>query len=282
MATGLNSFISSNMARTTDLPFYHPEEPFFLYHDLYPTRQVKLWLDISTHCNAKCPQCHRTDANGLGKADWLPVVQWSFKQFKFAFPPKTLRMFKEIQICGTWGDPMMNKDIYEIIEYVMDNSHGIHVLINTNGSIRDEEWWWKFGTKVRGRVTVFWAVEGITHDQHSFYRQNTDLDKVLRNMESFSAAGGISDVFTVVFKHNERDMHKIAKISKDHGARHIMFVQSNRYYKHLKFDFVDEQGTTQTLYKASLPQNKDFYWKSWDLDDPIAMEIIENETNRTQ
>ena len=136
--------------------------------------------------------------------------------------------------------------------------------------------------KGAGTCDRFWAVEGITHDQHSFYRQNTDLDKVLRNMESFSAAGGISDVFTVVFKHNERDMHKIAKISKDHGARHIMFVQSNRYYKHLKFDFVDEQGTTQTLYKASLPQNKDFYWKSWDLDDPIAMEIIENETNRTQ
>ena len=268
------------MTRTTELPFYHPTEPFYLYHDLYPQKQIKLWLDITTHCNAKCPQCHRTDANVLDKADWLPIVQWSFDQFKTAFPPKTLQMFKEIQICGTWGDPMMNKDIFEIVEYIMDNSSGIHLLINTNGSIRDENWWWNFGVKVRGRATVFWAIEGITQQQHSMYRRNTDLDKVLKNMAAYSSAGGISEVFTVVFKHNERDMFNIAKISKEHGARQIMFLQSNRFYSHSKFDFIDENGQKQSLYKAELPANKQFYWKSLDLNDTAVMEIIENEANR--
>ena len=43
---------------------------------------INLFMDISTYCNAGCPQCHRTDNNGLGKVDWLPLVQWSLKQFK--------------------------------------------------------------------------------------------------------------------------------------------------------------------------------------------------------
>jgi len=252
------------------------------YKSLLNKRQLTMWLDISTYCNAGCPQCHRTNPNGLDKIYWLPLVQWSIDDFKKAFPISSMSRIAKFDICGTWGDPMMNKDIYEICEYIMDTTQGIHLLINTNGSIRDEEWWWKFGTKVRNRCTVFWAVEGITHDQHSMYRQNTDLDKVLRNMESFSAAGGISEVFTVVFKHNERDMHNIAKVSKEHGARQIMFVQSNRFYSHSKFDFVNENGETETLYRAELSPNKDFYWRTWLLDDPIAMEIIENEASRAQ
>jgi len=40
-------------------------EPVFDYKTLYDTDQISMWLDLSTYCNAACPQCHRTDANGL-------------------------------------------------------------------------------------------------------------------------------------------------------------------------------------------------------------------------
>ena len=43
-------------------------------------------LDTTTYCNAKCPQCHRTNPNGLDKQDWLPHIQWSINDFKKAFP----------------------------------------------------------------------------------------------------------------------------------------------------------------------------------------------------
>ena len=54
--------------------------PFWLS---YP----KVFLDISTKCNLKCPQCHRTDPIGLGPVSWLEPSDWTVDMFKKAFPP---------------------------------------------------------------------------------------------------------------------------------------------------------------------------------------------------
>ena len=54
------------------------------------SKKCKIWLDLSTFCNASCPQCHRTDANGLGKVDWLPLIKWSLKDFIRQFPPGSI------------------------------------------------------------------------------------------------------------------------------------------------------------------------------------------------
>ena len=92
------------------------------YSTLYASRKLNVWLDISTYCNAACPQCHRTNANGLSKVNWLPLIQWSLKEFKKAFPEETMKHIKDFQFCGTWGDPIMNKDVLEICEYIINNS----------------------------------------------------------------------------------------------------------------------------------------------------------------
>ncbi len=252
------------------------------YSDLLKNKGINLWLDITTNCNAKCPQCHRTNANGLDKMDWLPIVQWTIEDFKLAFPVTTLQKCKQIQICGSWGDPLMVKDLFDIVSYILDNTKGIHILLNTNGSIRDEQWWWDFGIKVRNRTTVYWAIEGVTNEQHAHYRRHTDLNKILRNMDSFSAAGGISEVFTVVFKHNEKDIYNIAKLSRDHGAKQIMFVKSNRFYENMSYKFINELGDEEQLIKSTLPENSEFYWKSWDLKNSKHMEIIFNESIKAQ
>ena len=254
------------------------EEAFFNYNTLYEKSELSLWLDLSTHCNAKCPQCHRTDADGLQKVDWLPVVQWSYEDFKKALTPKTLSHIERIDICGTWGDPMMNKDIFKIVKYIMDESN-CSILINTNGSIRNADWWWNFGLLGGDRITVMWAVEGISQDQHSLYRQDTDLKTVLDNMETFTLAGGISEVFTVIFKHNEKDMYNIAKCVKELGAQDIFFVPSNRFKPYSnKFEFIDKKGQMKFLEKASIDETTtpDFFWKPLFLED--SMEMIYNAT----
>ena len=35
---------------------------FDTYDQLYSKSKLIMWLDISTYCNASCPQCHRTRA----------------------------------------------------------------------------------------------------------------------------------------------------------------------------------------------------------------------------
>ncbi len=251
-------------------------DPVIDYKTLYDNNDISMWLDLSTHCNAACPQCHRTDANGLGKIGWLPTVQWSFDQFKQAFPVETMAHINRFDICGTWGDPMMNKDIWKIIEYIIKYSK-CYMVINTNGSIRDEDWWWRLGVLTGKRLTVVWAIDGVTQEQHSRYRQQTDLKKIMLNMEAFNAAGGRSEVFTVIFKHNEADIHNIAKMVKDKGTMTLFLVKSNRFYSNSTFHFVDTTGQSQLLEKSTLPDNDSMYWKSIHLS-PENIEWIENES----
>ena len=256
------------------------DEQFYNFDKLYDDNELSLWLDISTHCNAKCPQCHRTNADGLQKVDWLPVIQWSVEEFQKAFTPKNLAHIDRIDICGTWGDPMMNKDIFKIVEYIMNYSN-CKILINTNGSIRNADWWWNFGLLGRERIMVMWAVDGITQEQHSLYRQDTDLKVVLDNMELFTAAGGISQVFTVVFEHNEKDLYNIATMVKEMGAQDIFYVPSNRFKKYSnKFEFIDKAGELKFLKKSSLDETNtnNFFWRTIFLEDDSEMKVIKDAT----
>jgi MoaA/NifB/PqqE/SkfB family radical SAM enzyme len=247
------------------------------YNTQYEKKKLGMWLDLTTYCNAKCPQCHRTNSDGLEKTDWLPLVQWSFEEFKDMFPLKTLEHINNFDICGTWGDPIMNKDIFKIVKYIIENSSA-NVLINTNGSFRNPDWWWDLGLIGGKRITVMWAIEGITQEQHSLYRQDTSLELILENMETFSLAGGLTQVFTVTFKHNEKDLYNIAKLVKDHGAEDIFFVQSNRFYENNKFKFIDKSGMEKFLEKTTL-ENSDFYWTLLNLYNEEHMKRIYDESN---
>jgi MoaA/NifB/PqqE/SkfB family radical SAM enzyme len=246
------------------------------YNERYREKRLGVWLDLSTYCNAACPQCHRTNPNGLNKAEWLPLVQWSFEEFKKYFPESTLRHIKYMDICGTWGDPIMNKDIFKIVEYIIKANDHIQIGINTNGSIRDSNWWWDLGLLGGKRIKVIWAIEGITQEQHSKYRQKTNLNLILENMESFSLAQGLSQVFTVVFKHNEKSLYDIAKLVKSHGAEGIIYTKSNRFWNGSGFEFYDEFGNQDILEESNL--SKDIFGKVFDLNDDHHMKRIYDET----
>lgn len=249
------------------------------YDRHYEDGKLRLFLDISTYCNAGCPQCHRTNPDGLGKADWLPLIQWSLEEFKTAFPPETLSNVEQLEFCGTWGDPMMNKDIFKICEYIINESDS-YILINTNGSIRNSDWWWDFGILGGQRINVVWALEGVNQEMHSHYRQNTDLQVILDNMEVFTQAGGRSEIFTVIFKHNEDHLFEIADMARERGCLSAFFVQSNRFDKKNTFEFTNQMGRQKYLEKASGEENNNFYWRGYNLSLDEDMELIKNESTR--
>jgi MoaA/NifB/PqqE/SkfB family radical SAM enzyme len=260
-------------------------DTFLDYTELYRERDLIMWLDISTHCNAKCPQCHRTNPNGLEKVDWLPLIQWSLEEFVKAFPPLTMQHIRRFDICGTWGDPMMNRDIFNIVKYIINNSSSL-IQINTNGSIRNSDWWWSLGVTCANRLEVIFDIEGTTQKQHSLYRQNTNLKKILDNMETLSFTKSIATVFCVVFKHNQESLYDIAKMCRDKGATKIRFIQSDRWHPGKReFTFV-VNGKKKILIRADtsiddeqrrLPVKIPFYNRAIDLFDPYMMEEIENE-----
>ena len=220
------------------------------YKDFLAENKLWMWLDISTNCNAGCPECHRTDIEkgGLGKVDWLPLISWSLEQFKKAYPPEFIKKVAEWDICGTWGDPVMCKDLYQICEYILTNRPDCGLSIDTNGSIRSKTWWKKLGelSKLAPEghrpIRCDFAIEGINQEMHSMYRRKTHLDKLLANMKSFTDAGGFATAMVVVHKHNQDYLQEIKDLSMNYGAVECWFTESNRFENGPTFEFKDENG----------------------------------------
>jgi MoaA/NifB/PqqE/SkfB family radical SAM enzyme len=225
--------------------------------------RIKIQLDTTTHCNAKCPMCHRTDPNGLDRVDWLPLTQWTLDDFKKAFNPDDLKLIAHFSFAPTWGDAMMSNHTKGMIEYIFKHNSRCSVSIDTNGSIRDEDWWWEFGLISKGgkyNLLVKFDVDGSTQEMHEKYRQGTDLQKVLNNMRAFAETKSKAYVQTIVFKHNQLYLSDIEKLIKEYGASQHIHVYSDRFDRGIDtFDFTDTNGNIQTLEKADLPVNNENY-----------------------
>ena len=221
---------------------------------LWNIKDLRVFLDVSTYCNAGCPQCHRTNPNGLGKADWLPLIRWDLKTFQKAFPKEELENILVLKFCGTWGDPVMCKELYQMCEYIIQNSN-CRIEMDTNGSIRDTDWWWNLGVLCGDRLMVVFDVDGIDQKMHEKYRRFTHLDKVLENMESLSYTKARTQSQTVLFKHNQDYKDEIISLVKQHGSVKHSFVISDRFEAHQvtednKRFFIDENGEEDYLQRA--------------------------------
>lgn len=220
---------------------------------MFSPYNLEVFVDLSTLCNAGCPQCHRTDINGLGKVDWLPLLQWSLNDFKKVFPQSVLKKnISQLSICGTWGDPVMNKDIKQIIEYVVETNPNIFINLDTNGSIRDEQWWWELGMIAGKSLRVIFAVDGIDQIMHEKYRRFTNLEKVLSNMRAISETKTQVEGHTILFKHNQDNVEQIKQLCLKNGATRYRVTQSDRFDHEnctddKYFHFTNEHGENETL-----------------------------------
>jgi len=197
---------------------------------MWTQNNLKVMFDISTRCNAGCPQCHRTDVNNISKkVSWLPDVVWSLENFKKAIPPKMAKMMYNADFCGTWGDPITNNNLIDIVEYLVKENPNIKIDINTNGSLRNEEWWWKLGVTGGKNICVVFAVEGINQEMHEHYRQNTYLNKILENMLILSNTLAHIKTQCLVWKHNENHLQEIEDLCIKHGSKSHVLMKTDRF-----------------------------------------------------
>jgi len=231
-------------------------------------------LDTTTFCNAKCPQCSRINSKENSKLEFagktlksLPLIHVSFEKIKKTFNEKSLNTIGQIQLCPTWGDHMMHPHALEIVEYFLSTNKWITVVINTNGSMRDEEYWWnlcalsmKYKSRLfpRKRLKIVFAVDGIDQEMHGLYRRNTNLQKVLNHIKICSEFEDAIDVSTqtVVFKHNQEHLKQIADLCKEYGSEKHTSVVSDRFINDQSenkntYNFYDENNNKLQLHKVT-------------------------------
>lgn len=183
------------------------------------------WIQIeaTTKCNAWCPACGR-NMQGFGINPDLTIQDLSLERLQ-----QVLEMLPNLEVvhfCGTYGDAIAAQDIASMIE--ITKKHCKKIQLNTNGSLRNTQWWQQFAEQLLDiDHDVWFCLDGL-EDTHSIYRQGTDYDKIIQNAKSFINAGGTASWQFIPWAHNEHQIKDCMRLSQQMGFKHFRFIKNAR------------------------------------------------------
>jgi MoaA/NifB/PqqE/SkfB family radical SAM enzyme len=190
-------------------------------------RQIThLELELSSKCNAACPQCPREDKlikkfldKEKNEITLEKIINW--------FPKEFLENLKFISFKGTYSEPIIANDFYPIVEYFIKNTTA-DIKIHTNGSLRKSEFWAELGKLLHNRGMVTFGIDGL-EDTHSIYRVNTSYEKIINNAKEFIDNGGRATWQFIIFKYNEHQIETAKKIATDMKFYSFSLIASPRF-----------------------------------------------------
>ena len=215
---------------------------------LQANKITRLDIEVTNSCNALCPQCARTPANGTNPSlnDFL-----DFNIFKQQVSPEFLSNIQQVQFLGTTGDNVMHPDIKQFCEYVLSHNSGQFVL-GTNGSMRTLDFWDDLGKLInRENAEVHFSIDGL-QDTHELYKINANWNKVIAHAESFIKAGGNAVWQMIVFEHNQHQIKECELLSKAMGFRRFIPMASNRFGPTNQLDVYNKGNFSHIIKKTTI------------------------------
>jgi MoaA/NifB/PqqE/SkfB family radical SAM enzyme len=215
-----------------------------------------LQLEITNLCNAACPQCPRNYFGGR-TIPTLPLKSWSLQEFKKIFTVEFLGQLSQVYFCGTYGDPMANKDLLEMCLFLKQGNPEIEIGIHTNGGIGYPHVYQKLAKYVD---FIAFGIDGLEDSNH-IYRRNIKWHRVIENANSFIKAGGKAIWDFIVFQHNQHQVETARDLSKQYGFHQFNVKKTGRFLdrKHEFKDYLpvyDKSGFID--YTIALPDNKKY------------------------
>lgn len=184
---------------------------------------TEVHLEISSLCNARCPLCPR-NFHGYPHNDGYVEANMSLASAKTIFNTQLLTQLKQIYINGNYGDAVMNPETSDIVEYFKATNPSLDVVISTNGSARDREFWMRLG---QAKAHIEFCLDGL-EDTHHLYRQNTNWQTIINNAKIFMQAGGVATWKMIKFDHNQHQLADCKQLSDSLGFSTFVVVDQGR------------------------------------------------------
>ena len=188
--------------------------------------QIKrVHLEISTLCNASCPQCPR-NACGFPFNAGYPELNMTLTMAKQIFTSDFVQQLDEILINGNFGDMVMNQETPDIVDYWKELNPNLSIVASTNGGARNKQFWERLAKQ---NLSIDFCIDGL-EDTHHLYRQNTRFDTVVRNAKIFIAAGGTAYWKCIDFLHNKHQQEQMKMLAGEWGFKGFDVIDHGRNY----------------------------------------------------
>jgi len=208
----------------------------------------RIHFEITDKCNAACPQCIRTNIHTGSAQPWLLKRELTITDIKSMLSPQDIQYLEYVNFCGNYGDPLAANDLLEIVQYLFAHNANMMIRIHTNGSLRDEDWWWQMCSELHGHNLVWtFGIDGINQAQHELYRVNTNFNKIMTNAQMCIDAGFDTEWQYLVFAHNEHDVATAKQISQDMGFKEFLPVATERFWTGDTMTYKKRDGSAVTL-----------------------------------
>lgn len=225
-------------------------------------------LELSSYCNAVCPLCPR-NLFGYPYNSGYPVKHLTLTDIQTIIDRKLCNQIEEFAFEGNLGDPCMNPEILEIIDYL-----DTHVTIYTNGGMHKSKFWAELAARP---VTIIFGIDGL-EGVHEIYRRNTNFNTVIRNAQAFINAGGIANWKMIQFDHNSHQIDASRDLANKIGFEQFYTVDYGRnagpvFNRNGELENIIGKfhGNTDLTHYLDIIENGDMYIE--DIDDEIASTI---------
>ncbi|HWP85313.1 MAG TPA: radical SAM protein [Terriglobia bacterium] len=178
------------------------------------------FVDPCNVCNLRCPLCP-TGNYTLDRNQGM----MSFATFK-SIIDQIKRYALTVGVYNL-GEPFLNRQIFDMIEYAQANNIGTNLSSNFN---------WPVPVDVRdivrsGLEYITVSLDGLTQETYSRYRVNGDVKEVFENMKALLAAREAMHSKTpvvewqfIVFEHNEHELPQVKQLAKQLGVDRLRLV----------------------------------------------------------
>lgn len=187
-------------------------------------------LEITSYCNAACPQCPRND-HGVGINKRMPLCHLDRSAIDQAFTPELCGRLRQIFFCGSYGDPIMHPDFLDILRDFRKKNPTLWLYFHTNGGVHEPDYWEEIARIMNGYGQIDFGIDGLENTLH-LYRKNVSYNKVIENATAFINAGGRAQWNFIVFGHNENEVDKVKQLGKELGFFNVLIRKTGRFLNH--------------------------------------------------
>ena len=213
-------------------------------------------LEITTYCNAACPQCPRNNL-GTGINPHMPLTHLPRATIDQAFDSELCQQLRQVFFCGSYGDPIMHPEFLDILRDFRRKSPTLWLYIHTNGGVHDSKYWAEIARIMNGHGQIDFGIDGLEDTLH-LYRKNVQYNKVINNAQAFITAGGRAQWNFIVFRHNEHQVDQVQQLGRNMGFYNVLIRKTGRFLNHATMTEMDSWPIAGTDHVLEPPNNEKY------------------------